>query len=270
MEPIAAADTAPQQDVGPVVGSRRILVFRVAVAVVVIGLLAGPGGLADLFAAVTVSHLQLPHAELHRWHSIELAALVSLLVVGMLLIALREPRAVVVVRTVVVSLLVFASFSMTTPASAEVLLPVAAVIVVVVATYPGRRALLRFPPLRLRHPAALLAAAVPTPFLFLNAWDHVGLQVGGTDPHALLGHWAGAAALSAVLLLTGWTAATDQPGSRALALLVAIVFVYLGVSGIALDGHDGAWGPLGVGSGLLAALLFAASFWRSPRGSAAG
>lgn len=105
----------------------------------------------------------------------------------------------------------------------------------------------------------MAAAAAPCPFLLVNAWQNLDRQLSGPDPHALLGHWAGAAALALALLLAGWVAATTVPLARGITTVVVVSHLYLGVAALLLPRYDGAWGWPGALSALLTALLFAAS-----------
>lgn len=236
------------------------LVFRGATLLLVALLLAGPGGVADLLALVTTAHLDATHGELHRWHSVDVAALVSVLLVGLLLVAGWRPRhAAAVVQTVIAVLLLLGTLALTTPKPGQALGPAATLVVLLVATFPERRRLLQVPHLQSRSGLAVAAAAAPTPFLLANAWHSIDRQLGGVDPHALLGHWAGGATLALGLLLAGWVAATTVPLAHGTAAVVAGSHLYLGVAAVVLPRYDGAWGWPGGLSSLLAALLFTAS-----------
>jgi hypothetical protein len=251
----------------PVDGSARprrrdvgVLVFRCSALLIVALLLAGTGGVAHVLAPVTTALLDIPHPELHRWHAVDVAALVSVLMVGSLLVAAWRPRqAIAAVRTIIMIVLVLAASALTMPSPAEALVPAVVVGALVVATFPDRRQLVHVPSLRFRGRLAVVAAAIPTPFLLVNGWENLGRQVGGTDPHALLGHWAGAAALALALLLAGWVAATSVEDARAITTVVVVTHVYLGVAALSLSRYDGAWGRVGALSSLLAATLFVAS-----------
>jgi hypothetical protein len=117
----------------------------------------------------------------------------------------------------------------------------------------------------------VMAAALPTPFLVLNTWDNLARQIGGTDPHALLGHWGGAAALAFALLVTAWVATLKVPAVRGLAVVVAWTMLYLGTSALAHGNNDGAWPRWGGVLALVSGLLFLLSVRSSsPSATAAG
>jgi hypothetical protein len=239
-----------------------VLVFRAVAALVAAVVLGGPGGLADLLAALPGSAAV---GDLHRWHHLDLAAYLSLLTLGTLVVAAWSPRRMVVAaQTVLVGLAGFALLALTMPRPDEVLVPVATIALLVVASHPRRRALLQRPPRQLRGGLALAAAALPTPFLVLNAWGNLDRQLTGTDPHALLGHWAGAAALAVALLVTVWVAAMSVPEARWLAVVVAVTLLYLGVAALMLGRHDGAWPMWGAVSAIASAVLFLASLRQAP------
>ena len=245
-----------------------VRVFRAVVAVIVVFVLTGPGGAVDLLAPVTLAFASSEAAELHRWHMIDLAAYLSLLTVGALLVVAWRPRqSVVVMQTVLLSLAGFGALGLTTPVPGEILVPVGIVGVLLVASFPSRRRLTRIPSLRMRSPLALLGAVAVTPYLVVNLVENVTRQVGGAGPHAELGHWAGAAAVAFGLLLTAWVATTDVGGARGLAMVVAVTLTYLAVSALVHRAYDGAWAGWGAVSALVGALLFVASARRAPEGS---
>jgi hypothetical protein len=242
-----------------------VLAFRTVVVLVAVVVLTGPGGASDLLAVVPGSAGAGAASELHRWHHVDLAGYLSLLTVGTLLVAAWSPRrSTVAVQTVLASLAGFALLASTMPAPAQVLVPAATIAVLVVAAHPRRRALLSRPPLRVRGPLALTAAALPTPFLTVNLWQNLDRQLGGTDPHALLGHWAGAAALALALLLTAWVAAMSVPEARGLAVVVAVTLLYLGGAALVHGHHDGAWAAWGAVGAVGGAALFLVSARAAP------
>jgi hypothetical protein len=244
-------------------------VFRAAALLVVALLLAGPGGIRDLTAPLTMAFARLPGAEgeLHRWHTIDVAAFVGVLVVGAVLVAAWRPRrSVTALQVVLASMVAFLLIATTMPNAAEILGPVAVVLVVLVAAHPRRRDLLRLPDLRSRSGLALLAAATATPFLLVNLAGNLGKQLSSTDPHGLAGHWGGAAALAATLLITVWVAASRADGARALSVLFALAAAYVGLSALVHDRYDGVWPVWGALSVLVAAAALLASL-RGPQPS---
>jgi hypothetical protein len=253
--------TIPTSDVVPapvVQRDVRVAAFRLTIAVIVLFVLSSPGGLAELATAVSLA-TEPAGDRLHLWHHVDIGAYLTLLTVGTLLVAAWRPRrSALAVQVTLTSLAVFAglmALALTSPG--EVLVPLAVVATLLVVSFPQPRALLRLPAGRSTPRAALLGAAVVTPFLATNIWDNLSRQLGSTDPHAVLGHWAGAAALAAALLVTVWAGTRAGSTGRGLRLVAAITLLYLGVAALFLGAYDGAWPRWGAVSALLAGAALA-------------
>jgi hypothetical protein len=82
--------------------------------------------------------------------------------------------------------------------------------------------------------------------------------VTDTSQHGELGHWAIGAALSLVLLLAGWLAATSGRAGRPLSAVLGVTYLYLATAALSIPHHDGSWSFLGgavacvAGAGFLA------------------
>jgi hypothetical protein len=251
--------TARVPDVAPaptVHRDRRVVAFRVTIAAIVLFVLTGPGGVAELVTAVSLG--ADPAGErLHLWHHVDIGAYLSLLTVGTLLVATWRPRrSALAVQVALVSLAVFAGLiALASTSPGEVLVPLLVVATLLAVSFPEPRALLHLPAGRTSRRAGLLGAAVATPFLLTNVWDNLGRQLASADPHAVLGHWAGAAALATALLVTAWAGTRAGSTARGLRLVAAITLLYLGGAALFLGAYDGAWPLWGAVSALLAGAL---------------
>ncbi len=234
-----------------------VLVFRLVTAVLATFVLTGPGGARNLLNPwVTGTGA---HVEMHRWHATDLPALVSLLVVGVLVVCIIAPRRHIVAgQAFLAAVASLGLLSLTMPDASAALAPSVALAVVFVAAHPRRRALVQWQGQDERNLVAVTAAVVGTPFLLSNAWTNLGQQLTDTSEHAALGHWAGAAALAMALLLVGWLAAAGAPGSRPLAVVLGVTWLYLGAAALRLPAHDGSWKPVGAVVALVAGGLFLA------------
>jgi hypothetical protein len=179
------------------------------------------------------------------------------LTVGTLLVAAWRPRrSALAVQVTLASLAGFAGLIALAPTAAgEVLVPLAVVASLLTVSFPEPRALLRLPVGRTNRRAALLGAAAATPFLVANVWDDLGRQLGDADPHAVLGHWAGAAAFAAALLVTVWAGASAGYAARGLRLVGAITLILLAVAAPSFGAYAGAWPLWGAVSALIAGAL---------------
>jgi hypothetical protein len=248
--------TVPVPDIAPAPTTGRdvrVAAFRVTTAVIALFVLAGPGGVADLTAAVSLGADPAADRLLHRWHHIDLGAYLTLLTVGALLVAAWQPRrATLAVQTTLVSLAIFAGLiAFVLPSPGEALAPIAVVSLLLAVSFPEPQNLWRPPAGRATTPAALVGAALVTPFLVTNFWENLARHFTSADPHAVLGHWAGAAALAAALLVTVWAGTRAGSTARGLRLVAAISLLYLGVAAILHGAHDGSWPLWGAASALL-------------------
>src|SRR6266853_1402030 len=130
----------------------------------------------------------------------------------------------------------------------------AALICIIVITYPMPRALLNFRREgSLSYPLlvlTILAAVLLAPIIAreLN-WQILGIT--GQDVHALNYHWLTSVLLALMLILAGSLAATKQAGWQALGLITGVAYLYLGAMAQLLPDYAGSWGSIG---GLLAVL----------------
>ena len=229
----------------------RGIVFSVVSALIGLFLLKAVGPL--LLAPWTLVGPAIPDytPELHRWHHADISALIGLLICGSLLAALPRPRRSPLLTQFVLLASGILALACVYPFRPTTLIPAVAVIALVVAAYPDRRALLSFPREgSSSRPLLALAAASAVPLL-LNAWANLRLQYTDVSQHARDNHWNGSVALALALIVAGLLTATRRPGWRALGVITGGTYLYLGATALSIPAHDGSWGLTG---GVLALL----------------
>ena len=229
----------------------RGIVFSAVSALIALFLLKAVAPL--LLAPWTVAGPATPHytPELHRWHHADISALVGLLICGSLLAALPRPRRAPLLTQFVLLASGLLALACVYPFRPSTLIPAVAVIALVVAAYPDRRALLAFSREgSTSRPLLALAVAAAVPLL-LNAWANLRLQYTDVSQHARDNHWLGSVALALALIVAGLLAATGRPGWRALGVITGGAYLYLGATALSIPTHDGSWGLTG---GVLALL----------------
>lgn len=243
----------------------RSIFFRV-IALACALLFLASGGLTSILAPWGSAGGAFPGftPELHRWHSSLLGVTEAILLPGLLLALIKQPRerpllmqffALVGVALVLPHLLTRGS---TPISSLFIALPVIA--------FPALGALTHFShgrqPSKLLLALALLAAALLIP----DAWDNLQRQFAGAGgEHARQGHWATAFSLNLVITLAALVASSRLPGSQALGLLVGIALLYLGAAAITLPNHAGSWGATGGGLALLVGAGLVVAIWWEER-----
>jgi len=195
----------------------------------------------------------------HRWHDAQWAAHTGILLGGSLLALLWRPLSkplliqFLALATVVLAVMTAIGGA---PENAIVLVPVA----LVIALYPGRRALLDLSRTDGFYLPVLALAVVAALVMAPDAWDKLWLQLDAAsgDEHAEHSHWIGSTLLTINLLVAGVLMATRRPGWRALGVLLGLAFIYLG--GTALTARDYLEGVAAIGqwstvAGVLALLV---------------
>lgn len=203
-------------------------------------------------------------AAIHRWHGAQFGDIWGLLTGGVLVALLFKPASkpglvqfLIAIEVVDVLLAVLAP-------SRDNFQPVfffgtLIFLVILVATYPDRQALLR---LRSNGPtgqfAIALTAAVALPLIY-DMYRNLSLHlagVGGEDLH--WGHWTNAIAADLHLVLAGILVSLRVAGWRVLSLLTGVALIALGASGVATPDQAGTWGAVGGGAAVLAGLGYMA------------
>jgi hypothetical protein len=235
----------------------RAIIFRIVVVALAGLILSGPGGLADLIAPWRLT-LQGSHgmvSELHRWHSADIAALITLIIAGGMLALVPRPRQ----SPLVAQFVIFATATLAITVRGEALVPCLIIGGAFTAAYPPPRALLSFR-IGSQFSRPLLAVAITTlPFLAVNVWMNTQRLLHDTSEHAALGHWHGSVALAIVLACGGLVAAAKRPDAAALSGLLALTYAYLGAAALTLPLHDGSWGVAGGVLALVAASAYCAA-----------
>jgi hypothetical protein len=183
--------------------------------------------------------------ELHRWHDAAIASFLGFLAVGCLLAAIPRPRQTpLLVQAPLLGFAILAVFTLY-PLNAPVLIMMIVSGGLVFATYPAPLALLTLRGgERVSRPllAVALTATIP---LLLDTWTNIRLQQTDVSEHATHRHWHGIAALTLILIVTGYLVASRRAGWRALGVITGLTYLNLGAAALALPNHDGSWGVTG-------------------------
>lgn len=236
----------------------RSVVFMVAA--LAIGLLLISGELGNVLQPwLPHQHVHDPTVAvpiMHKWHYAQrsMHSLV-LLALPVLVVAWRPRQYLVVMQFLLLSVgLMIALLLPFRPADALIL---GTGLGGLVALYPEVRRLLERPLLKGLNRPLLALTVLCSPWMLaemvrLVQWQALG--VGGE--HASVGHWIGAASIPPALLLAGLGAATSMRGARALGIIAALGYGYLGAAALALYGYDGSWGSYGGAAALLVGAVY--------------
>ena len=244
----------------------RGIIFSALAGLILLMTLTGPGGISDLvrpWAGLAEARPGFT-PELHRWHSVDISALVSLLLGGSLAALIPSPRRRPLLAQFTLLGLGSLALAVLQPFVATAFMTTVIIGAIVAAAYPAPRALLAFAREGAVSRPLLALGLAATPLLALNAWTNLQLQLGDGSEHAALNHWNGAAALAATLILAGLLSSTKRPGWRALGIITALTYFYLGAAALTIPHHDGSWGVTGGvlallgGAGFLAATVYEA------------
>jgi hypothetical protein len=195
---------------------------------------------------------------MHAWHYALMFSHIAFLMAPALLALVWKPRQRPLVMQYVAGMgLSTAAFDLAFRPDEGIILGVGTLILI--ALYPGFRALLARPQLRGGSKLLLGLTALITPVLLYNMvrltqWAIMG--VGGD--HATAGHWINSAAIWPTVILAGFLAATKRPGWQLLAIAAGLFFVYTGAASIALATFDGSWGPTFGWAGVVVGLAYLA------------
>ena len=202
--------------------------------------------LAPWFPDASPALADLTDPEIHLWHVAVPGAVSGILTCGVLLALLRNPQQKPLLvqwmgLSLVVTLPIIVPF-----AGVSVILFAGIPLLLVVAVYPWRSALLDFSWGEGMNRPLLALTVAATALLVPSLWTEFGWQldaVGGE--HATASHWASDLEHLALLLLAGFFASTRRPGWRPLAILTGIAFIYLGAVAVGFPDQAGSWGVTG-------------------------
>lgn len=136
----------------------------------------------------------------------------------------------------------------------------AVVLLVLFATYGNRKEILRPAEPSARNRTMLIMAGVALLGLLPVILNGVIGQVQDPEQQFRSGE---SAALGIVLLYGGYLAATGRSGSRTLAVILAVAYIFLGAASITIPGHPGSWGLLGGIASIIYGLVYSGLALRS-------
>jgi len=225
----------------------RRIVFTIITGIVTYFLLTNLFRLAAPWASMAWYPHEDPRQldpELHRWHEAMWGAVTGILEGGVLLTLLWRPRQNPLLIQFMA--LVIIGGALTVLPFEPSLLFVIVMLTLVIVAYPAPRALLDFSPegpiSRPLLALSLMAALLLLPYIVrLTLWQLQGF--GGE--HATANQWISDVEHTVFLLLATILTSTKRPGWRTLGTLTGVVFLYLGVAALALQGYAGSWGITG-------------------------
>jgi hypothetical protein len=234
----------------------RAILFR-GVALL-INFLVLPAMLENMLSPWRLATPNVPNytPELHRWHGTDVAALLIVLVCGSALALIPRPRSAPLLAQFVLLAVGIFSAALTWPFVPDVVIPFVIVGALFAASYPDTRALFSFSREGAASRPLLALSAIAAVPLLGNAWSNLHLQHTDLSEHAHHSHWNGSFALALTLILAGFLVASRRPGWKVLGMLLALAYLYLGVSALLIPGYDGSWGYLGGMLALIGAVAF--------------
>jgi hypothetical protein len=213
-------------------------------------------------------------AVLHRWHGAQFGVAWGLLIGGALVALQFRPASrpglvqfliAIEVLDVVMTLLFPTGDNFQPPFFFGTLI----FLIILVATYPDRRALLRLRSDEPPSPLAIALTAVLTIPLISDMYRNLSWHLAGVGgEHFFWGHWVNAVMADLHLVLAGIVVSLRVVGWRVLSLLTGVALIVLGAAGIASPDQDGTWGVTGGGFAVLAGLGYLALAVIDPYGRA--
>ncbi|MEK6207241.1 MAG: hypothetical protein AABM32_06315 [Chloroflexota bacterium] len=244
----------------------KSILFRLSAVALLLFMAVLPFSLLGLLAPWFLAGNAAPGntPELHRWHGAQFG-LRAVLIGGALIALLFRPAS----RPGLVQFLVAAEVidllgTMLFPTRDSTQNPVfffgtIIFLVILVATYPDRRALRR---IRSEEPLSPLPIAL-TAFLALpliyDIYQNLSWHIAGAaDEHLYWGHWMNAVHANLHLITAGILISLHVPGWRVLSLVTGVALIALGAGAIATPSQQGSWGLIGGGFAVLGGLCYLA------------
>ncbi len=184
----------------------------------------------------------------YRWLAASHGALLAILFGGSLIAMLRHPfdKPILLHFYSAGHLIFLFVFAVTAPkmALAKLFVFVMFILTLVIlhVFYHNRRAAVKLAPADGYARPLLILTAIAAVVLVPVA-IHAGMQQFQETEEQF--RWGEHAAMLLALLYAGYLASSNRAGSRALAMIVGIVYVYLGAAALAVPDHPGSWGIIG-------------------------
>ena len=241
---MASVKTAPAPPLASITPRWRSVLYIVIAVLTIIAYMIKFGGIAIVSPFV---NLPLdPGPAIHRWHYTMIGAHIALLSAGCVVITLVRPTTKSGVLQFLLLNAVIAALGLTILEGPAVGLIFLIPPILLIATYPYIRALLRL----------TREGTVSKLLLGLSLVLTLRLQVLSHDIHAQLGHYFLVALTEIVLVLGAVFSSLKVPGWRALGILTSVTLAYLGLAAVLIPEQTNSWGTLPGILALLGALLF--------------
>jgi len=203
-----------------------------------------------------------------RFHAAVHGALIGILFSGSLVALLWDPlRKPLLLQFYFVGHLMFLATLLVTDfqlaqQSFFVFILFAVVLLILFATYGKRKEIFRPTEPSAKNRTLLVMAGVALLGLLPFFIDGVAGQF--QDPEQQF-RWGEGAALSIVMVYGGYLAATGRNGSRTLAVVLSLTYMFLGAASITIPNHPGSWGIWGGMTSILYGLIYIGLALRSNR-----
>lgn len=197
----------------------------------------------------------------YRWLAASHGALLAFLFGGSLIAMLRQPfdKPVLLHFYMMGHLIFLLVFAVTAPKLALMKIFVFVMfiltLIILYAFYHNRSAAVKLAPAEGYARPLLILTAIAAVVLVPVA-IHAGIQQFHETEEQF--RWGEHAAMLIALLYAGFLASSSRSGSRALAVIVGIVYVYLGAAALAVPDHPGSWGIAGGIASIVYGAVFAA------------
>ena len=251
---MASVKTAPAPPLASTTPRWRSVLYIVIAVMTIIAYMIKFGGIAIVSPFV---NLPLdPGPAIHRWHYTMIGAHIALLSAGCVVITLVRPTTKSGVLQFLLLNAVIAALGLTILEGPAVGLIFLIPPILLIATYPYIRALLRLTREGTVSKLLLGLSLVLTLALLPDIFNVLRLQVLSHDIHAQLGHYFLVALTEIVLVLGAVFSSLKVPGWRALGILTSVTLAYLGLAAVLIPEQTNSWGTLPGILALLGALLF--------------
>lgn len=232
----------------------RTVVFRLSAVALLVFMAVVPFSLLGVIAPwflLRAGNAPGFTAEIHRWHGAQFGALWGIVLGGALVALQFKPASkagLVQFLVAAEALFVLAAVIFPSPDNFQPVFFYGSLIflILLVATYADRGALLRFRSQVQPDPLPLALTAVVTAPLIYDIYRNLNWQIAGIGgEHLTWGHWSNALVADLVLVVAGVLISFHVAGWRVLSCLTGIALILLGAAGIATAAQVGSWGLVG-------------------------